>query len=701
MKKILVALALFCISLNAAKAQNLLAKVPATSSAVIKYAGENFTKNMPLQKLDTYGFIKDDFFKMLRIDTLTSLQNTGINFEQDTYQYVTMEDSAMSFVTLLHLKNAAQFLQLIKASYGADSALKTEQKNGFEFLTISANTYVGWNTTTAVIVNTSYQNKKNYYDYKYSNNTDSVTTAVTEAIAAPVADTAAVSFTPPKIVKDKGAKKKSATEYKGPKGKTATVKTTTAKGKTKGTQKKPAVKKKKVPEEDIVIYDEAVSVSDYKYSVEDSIENVKRELWEQQQEMIAKAKQKAAAEKIMGNTFTGTVSSIENEVSYKKIIDPAAHASVWLNYESLLQQYWGSTFGGAYYLFGAGRNYNSFVKDTADGFKSAANMYFDKDKMRIEQKMYSADPKTAATGRDIMNSKQSAALANYVNPDNIGYFSASINTEAMANYYYSLMKKYMGSTPYMSEYSDMVNVYIDLLEIVIDEKGIADLLPGNYMFVMHDMKNKLVTYTDYDYDKDYNKTEVKKTKNELSPNFSFIMETRKEGFMQKLANLPLKYAEKGKYNYKDRGGYYELVFDSGALPISSLYFMVKNGRGIITTSKEVIDMTINNTGFATDAATKNSILNNNYSLNLNTKRLLQKIAPEFSTNLNKKISDYLLENMGDVKMESSIKDGMIQATTTMGIKGNHANSFEFFFNMIDAINNIIEKDKEEKEKSIN
>jgi hypothetical protein len=685
MKKLLVFLTLFGTALTTVKAQNLLAKVPATSSAVIKYAGENFTKNISLQKLDTYGFIKDNFFKMLRIDTLTSIQNMGINFEQDTYQYVTMEDSAMSFVTLLHLKNADQFLQLIKASYGTDSILKPIKKNGFEFLSISANTYIGWNATTAVIVNTSYQNKKNYYDYKYSNNSDSAISAAVEAVSAPVADTAAAIFTPPVIVKDKTKKP----AYKKNTGKA------TATAKSKGAVKRPMVKKK-LTEEQI-----AEKMAEENYRIQDSIENVKRELWEQQQDMIAKAKQLTAAEKIMANTFTGTVNSIENELSYKKIIDPAAHASVWLNYESLLKQYWGSMFGGAYYLFGAGRNYNSFSKDTTDGFKSAANMYFDKDKMRIEQKMFSADPKTAAMGRDIMNSKQSAALANYVNPDNIGYFSASINTEAMANYYYSLMKKYISSTPYMSKYSDLVNIYIDLVEILIDEKGIADLLPGNYMFVMHDMKNKLVTYTDYDYDKDYNKTEVKKTKNELSPNFSFIMETRKEGFMQKLANLPLKYAEKGKYNYKDRGGYYELAFDSGALPISSLYFMVKNGRAVVTTSKEVIDMTINNTGFVTDAATKNSILNNNYSLNLNTKRLLQKIAPEFSTNLNKKTSDYLLENMGDVKMESSIKDGMIQATTTMGIKGNHANSFEFFFNMIDAINNIIEKDKEEKEKSIN
>ena len=128
--------------------------------------------------------------------------------------------------------------------------------------------------------------------------------------------------------------------------------------------------------------------------------------------------------------------------------------------------------------------------------------------------------------------------------------------------------------------------------------------------------------------------------------------------------------------------------------------MVKNGKAVVTTSKEAIDLTINNTGFATDAVTKNSILNNNYSLNISTKKILEKMGSEFSAGVNKKIGDYLLANMGDIKMESSFKDGIIQGTTTMSINGNHANSLEFFFNMMDAINNIIEKEKQEQEKKV-
>lgn len=84
----------------------------------------------------------------------------------------------------------------------------------------------------------------------------------------------------------------------------------------------------------------------------------------------------------------------------------------------------------------------------------------------------------------------------------------------------------------MNGYSDVVDVYIDLMQIIIDEKGIAELLPGNYMFVMHDMKPQIVDYTDYEYDTEYNRKEVKKTRMELSPDFTFAIETHREDFMQ-------------------------------------------------------------------------------------------------------------------------------------------------------------------------
>jgi hypothetical protein len=684
MKKVLFLLALCGIVFTSVSAQNLLAKVPSSSTMVIKYSGENFSKNVPVQKLNSYNFIKNNLFKMMNVDTLTAIQNIGIDLEQDSYQYIANDDSTLSFVTLLHIKNSVQFLQFIKASYSAKN--KTEQKNGFQFLSISDNTYIGWNEIVAVIVNTSYQFKESYYTHKYKTDTavaamttvDSVATMDAVAEAADAIKDAATT-TKPKIYKD---------GYKVPKKGTA--------GKKKTVTKKGAAKKKVTPKKKM--YDEAIVVEEaapYSYE-EDSVENRKRDLWDQQQDMMAKKKQQEEAEKIMTSTFTGNVMSIENSMGYKKIIEPAAHVSLWLNSDNLLNQYQNYFSRNMYSIVKYAKP--SYTKDTSNGFKTSLNVYFEKDRMRMEQKNFSENEEMQNLGKSVMNSKQNTSLLNVVNPGNIGYFSMSINTEAMLNYYYTVMKKYMSNVSYMSEYSDMVNVYIDLVQIMIDEKGIAELNPGNYLFVMHDMKTKMIEYTTYEYDKEYNSKEVKKKKKELSPDFTFVMDTKREDFMQKLVKLPLKYSEKNKYNYKDKGGYYELAFDSTKYPVSSLFFIVKDGKAMVTTSKEVVSNTLSNKGFAIDEETKKSIMDNNYSIKIDSKKLFDILGTEASTKTNKKICAYMVENMGDIKTESAFKDGMIQGTTTIKVNGNHTNSLEFIFNTIEYMNDLYEKDKIEEVK---
>lgn len=442
MRKFITAVALCCLTGTAALAQDLLNQVPSTAAMVIKYSGENFSKNMPIKKLDSYRFIKDDFFKTLRIDTLTSLQHVGINFEQDIYQYLNMEDSSMSFVTLLRLKNEAQFLKLIKANYGASK--KTIKKKDFKFLPVSATSYIGWNKTTAIIVNTTYQNRKSYYDYSYGLNTDS-------AVSVPVADSVTAVE---EIQEEKVEAADSSVNYYD-------------------------------SIEVVPMDDEESDSAILARQIADSLSNLKWELWQQQQDMIAKKQQELVAEKLMTAGFSQKVYSIRNDKSYSRIIDQASHASVWFNTESILMQYWNYFYRGAYNL---PDNSSSYYTDTTDGLKSSVNLYFEKDRLRMESKSFSADPKTELLTQSVMNSRQSQSLINYVNPGNIGYFSMSINTEAMANYYYTYIKKYMSNQSYMREYAGIVDLYIDLLEIIIDEKAIGELLPGNYLFVMHDMK---------------------------------------------------------------------------------------------------------------------------------------------------------------------------------------------------------------------
>ena len=491
MKKFTLALLLCCLAFTATHAQDFLNLVPSNATVVIKYSGNNFSKTLPIEKLDRYGFIKNDLFKTLHLDKRTTLKNIGIDFGKDVFQYISMDDTCISLVSLLNIKNEAQFLKLIKANFS--STQKITIKNGYGFMPISETSYIGWNKNKAVIVNSSYQNRESYFSYYtemkpadtvvvYADSTVAVERKEDIIVAPPVADTV--------------------TEI--------------------------------IPEEKT----EAMrQTEDSLQQIRDSLYNLKSELWSQQQDMIAKKQQQYAAERIISNSFSGNITSIKNELGYQKIIDPSADVSAWLKTESIFSQYSNYFNRGAYGMLSRAAFTST---DTSADFNTAVNMYFDKDKLRMESKSFSADAKMNNLMLNVMNSNPNTNLLKYVNQGNIGYFSMSINTEAMANYYYPLMKKYMSKMQYMSEYADLVDVYIDLLEIIIDEKGIAELLPGNYMFVMHDMKPQIVDYTDYEYDAEYNRKEVKKTKKELSPDFTFAMETKKEAFMQKIANLPVK-----------------------------------------------------------------------------------------------------------------------------------------------------------------
>ena len=682
MKKAIFTLIALCL-LYTGFSQNTLSKVPADAVLVIKYSGENLTKSVPVTKLDTYDFIKNKLYKTIGVDSLSSIQNTGINLEKDIVQYMLMQDSAVSFVTLMQLKNEQQFLQLLQKNNKTE-IIATKDKP-YKFLTVADDKYFGWTDQVAVLVYTSYTKPSDYYYYpSYTDTAAAITDSA--AVAPDYYPVDSIEIAPPVYAPDPPEIKKSTDKNKkGAKSKKSKKETKKAKPVEVEPEEEEWVDVPP-PVSDTTIYDQPL----YDYSYTDSIENAKRELWHKEKDLYINAKQKSIADSLIGTVFSPVSASIEKDIRYTKIVDPSAHISAWFNYDNLMAQLWSSAYLKLYGLFG-GTMYDN--QKTNQGFTTGINLFFDKDKVRVQQKLYSPDPELAQLGRDMFNSKQKTSLTTYINPDNIAYFSGSFNTEAVGNYYYRVLKQYMSNGYFFKEYGDIVNIYIDLMEIIIDEKAIAELMPGNMVFVLHDMSSKTVSYSTYEYDKDFNQTEVKKTKKELSPDFTIAIETKRPDFLQKIVDLPVKYAEKGKFKYASKGNYYELSFDPEKDPVSSLYFIVKDEKIVITTSKEMIDLTIKGTTRKLPSDLKKSIFKNNYSFRLNTEKMLQKVDPELNTETMRKIKNYLEQNLGNVLMESRINDGMIQSTGTMSIKGTHNNSFEFFFNMIDNINSILESDK--------
>jgi hypothetical protein len=684
MKKVFAVIAVFHFYLLAT-AQDLVNKVPAYASAVIKYAGANLTQKVPVAKMDGYNFVKSTLLKGLKKQNINSISETGLQFGQSAYQYFAVHDSATLFVTLLPLKDAAAFAKLIAPDEYADSSYLPIKKQSHFLQQLSPTSHAAWNDTLAVIVYGQYTNPNRYY-ISPSDTAAKTDSAITNMeghlnIDAPIMVDTAVAIAETAPIKPKIAPKKGAGAKKTPATKRPAPK--------KSTAKKPAKKAPAKPKKPAIVDEE---VSEYVTTEEEALENARRNAWYDKQQQWTDEKNKFIAASLINQVYDSTVKNITSEESYLPLQDGKADINMWLDYDNLIGQYYSL-------IFGAGMQGGNMAKpkdSTPGALRTGINVFFENDRMRMESKIHNSTSEMMQLYRDVHNSKQNPNFTKYINTDNIGFMSISANTEALQKYYYGLMRSYLNKMPGVNEYDDLTNALVDLLEITIDEKAISDLVPGNMLFVMHNLTPKEVTYKTYEYDDNFNQKEVEKTKTELTPDFTFVMETRNEKYVQKLVNLPVKYAKKGGYQYQKNGDYYELTLDKKNAPLGKLYFLVQNGSLVISTVKQSMDVTTGAIVARTDEATKNFVLNNNYAMKLNSKTLIEKIGSSFGTDTNKKITEYLQQNIGNVEMESRLINGMPVTNMSMAITGQHANSLEFFFNTIENINNIIEKAKEEE-----
>ena len=61
------------------------------------------------------------------------------------------------------------------------------------------------------------------------------------------------------------------------------------------------------------------------------------------------------------------------------------------------------------------------------------------------------------------------------------------------------------------------------------------------LFVLNDMREKEVSYTSYEYDENYNRTEVTKTKKDFSPEFTITIGSKNTELLEKMADIGIKY----------------------------------------------------------------------------------------------------------------------------------------------------------------
>lgn len=679
MKKILFTISLFLLY-NLANAQDLVKKIPSNAFAVATIKGDNVFKLM---------FVKDfneSFLgKKLLTETskslekeFTSVEDFGINLNKNMYYFNQLNDSITYNCFLIPLKDAAKFEGLIN---NKNDKIKTV--NGIKTMVMPDSTsLIKWNDNTLYFVSGSirstffadstksarYGIKEIRYQSSYDDLTDSTTVVTDSAYVTTAQHAVEVVATPPAegwtvhppLKKEKFQKK--ASTKKSTKKKSVNKKTAV-----KSKKSKKTIKTKKIEVEEAPIMNEladsTLMVVDTTNS-EDHYDIYQTERAEQEtkKKQLAFIWMNTQADKVFNTEYE----SILNNKSYVSSLDDKAIAELWVSslqdvYNSIAPEF--GTYGKA----GIMKGYGSLN----------AKLYMDKTSFRISTGLELAQEQADSYKR-IMNRKLNKNFLKYVNSEKaIGFTSYSIDTKAYLEEFPKLLKQTYGSI-LGGKMDEEIDLGTDLFTLLLDEEAVSKVIKGDALFVVNGLTTKEVTYTTYDYDDDYNRKEVTKTKKETLPDFLFMFSSEDNRLINKL----IKYGINKKYVSVNQNIY---KIEEKKSPID-IYFMIKDGIIFIGNSlNELQSISNNQYQGSISKEHKNLLSKSNFTLLLNSKNMVGKIpVDEMGGEENAEKLNSTLSKMGNLYIKSNpIKGNIVSGEISAEIPNGHENALKYLFSLIE------------------
>lgn len=366
------------------------------------------------------------------------------------------------------------------------------------------------------------------------------------------------------------------------------------------------------------------------------------------------------------------VRSIATNEKYMAQLDQKAVGNFWNN--NL-----GEMFLGLYNGMGSLINpYSNGMENLLLGYgQLSSHLYLGAKEGRISVDMELSD-EFANGYRKIMDQKINQDFFKYVNEDRfLGYMTYSMNTKNMLEEYPKLMAKSYGSL--FGANKEELELGLELFSFLLDEGAVAEMAPGDAMFILSGLNSHEVTYTEYEYDGDYNSTPVERTKTEKTPDFLFMASTKENPFTKKLIAYLL-----AKEALIFENGYYSLDTKDRSLPLQ-LHFIIKDDIFFLGTSPEEI-ASINNGSYKAKLSKKhrNAITQGNFAAYFNGKKFGKEFPLEGIDLPSLENARYAMENAANFTITSSkIKNNHLQSAIVMEIPEDHRNAASYILEFID------------------
>ncbi|WBX99507.1 hypothetical protein [Chryseobacterium gambrini] len=653
-------------------------KLPKDVLFYMEINGKQLNQKINWQKLNPFllEVAKEDKEKQA---SWNDYSKTGIKYDATQYHYANFNDSVKTYTAHFLLDNKEKFQEFINSS--KKKGLEISKRKNYSYVNLDDEMFVAWNDKQAVLKLISYEKP-----YKIDWNDEAAMTdsaAATIDSAAIVMDSAAVAVDSAYVEKAFDYKE----EIKYLKDDIQYLKEDIKEYQAEIAKKQKDIKylekHHKYPEEEKDSSDKNYSEKESEYT----LPHMEEEMDEETEEDSIYLKQmdslkiekfkitKKLAEKDFDDYFS---SAPELDVS-KEILsfrDAASDVFVYTDYGRIVNN---GAYGKimSHYPFGnlMGKAYNS---------NSSYNLYFDNDKVRLVNSYQHKNKAVQKSINSVYKGKKNKKLTALINDKSIGYYAINVDGNKYFDLMYSLLKD-SGEGDYQKE----MELVMETMKIVLDEKAITKIAPGNGIFVLNELKSKTVEYTDYEYDDDYNEKEVKKTKEIAVPNFTFAFATENEGYWNRIFDMLTTNKVTAK-KFSKNGDFYAFSEGKNDGYFDKLFFTVKDGIVYVTTSTENISS--KNQSEISEKWAKDSA---KYPLSgrFDIQKLMIGLEKEFKTPSERKTLDLLKKNLGEVYFKTEAKGEKIETEINYNIKNASENSLMYFFDVIDEVYKMKESDK--------
>ena len=275
--------------------------------------------------------------------------------------------------------------------------------------------------------------------------------------------------------------------------------------------------------------------------------------------------------------------SIESVANFRKVDGEESDVVYWYNYGEMMQQYYERNMRYRYNYY----EYSGLGKDTANirnmwkGSYIVSLVHFNGNVATMEQRSYFS-PTMQEHTLGLYKGRVDKKMFRYVRGENLmGFVAMSMDMEKFMKFYGSVYRESVTNS-FAGMYENYYMMMWDILRVFLDEKTLYNMFDGQFLFAVTDLKPYTASYLTYDYDENFNKTEIRKEKTEVRPEFVMIAGIGKQDKAKEIITILERIGAVKKQNSK-----YYIINTPGEYDIK-MFLAMENGMLIITNNEDLM-----------------------------------------------------------------------------------------------------------------